>query len=857
MPHDVLPILKNAARSGQTRLDLSDQGLTKFPPEIWRGVEIEYVLRVDSYYNPVIVIRKVSLYKLKEINLNRNTMVTLPPEVGQLHSLIKLELQNNQLTNLPPEIGKLINLAELNLNQNKLITLPPQIGGLGRLTSLDLGGNNLKTLPSAIEKIRNLVTLNLSNNRLTTLPPGICRLRNLKILDLRGNQLTTLPDEIRQLRLKKLCLAGNPLPIPPEVLMTLQDRPEELLQYYFKIETDNLKKRALNEAKILIVGQGAVGKTSLIKRLAEDRFDPMETKTEGVDIDHWQLTIEDADILLNVWDFGGQEIMHATHQFFLTKRSLYLLVLDSRLDEQENRAEYWLKMIQSFGGDSPIIVVCNKCDEHELEVDWKGLQAKYPTIKDYARRVSCKTGEGIPALEEILKREVAQLEHLHDELPLSWFEIKAQLEKMKADYISYTQYKQMCVAKGIAEKRDQETLIGFLHDLGVILHFRDHPILEDTNVLNPEWVTKGVYQILNSNLLAQHKGILQRETLAHVLDPKAYPVQKHQFIIDMMHKFELCFDFEGFTGKRFLVPDLLPKEEPYTGEWDDSLAFQYHYDILPNSIISRFIVRMYVYISKRTYWRTGVVLISEDHQNRALVKADLEERKIFIAVAGREATRSTFLAIIRADFHKIHRTISRLKVKEVVPLPGYPDVTIDYPDLLKLRERGVRQYYYPKADVEIDVEHLLDSLEPGSRSYTEHADAPAPHTYFLSYSRENSDAADHLELALSRQQRSVLRDETHIAAGGCVSTSVEQMIQQADTFVALWNMNYAQSDWCPNELVYARTRQANGQKPSRIVLIALDQTEVPIRFIDTLRLNGQVRGQRELAVQRLVQQEAE
>lgn len=81
------------------------------------------------------------------------------------------------------------------------------------------------------------------------------------------------------------------------------------------------------------------------------------------------------------------------------------------------------------------------------------------------------------------------------------------------------------------------------------------------------------------------------------------------------------------------------------------------------------------------------------------------------------------------------------------------------------------------------------------------------------------------------------------------------MIQQADTFVALWNEHYAQSTWCPNELEYARNRQAKGQKPSRIVLIALDETDVPIRFIDTLRLNGQDRAQRELAIQRLIKEE--
>jgi hypothetical protein len=45
--------------------------------------------------------------------------------------------------------------------------------------------------------------------------------------------------------------------------------------------------------------------------------------------------------------------MHATHQFFLSKRSLYILVLDGRKEED---AEYWLKHIESFGGDSPVLM---------------------------------------------------------------------------------------------------------------------------------------------------------------------------------------------------------------------------------------------------------------------------------------------------------------------------------------------------------------------------------------------------------------------------------------------------------------------------------------------------------------------
>ena len=64
---------------------------------------------------------------------------------------------------------------------------------------------------------------------------------------------------------------------------------------------------------------------------------------------------KDENVRINIWDFGGQEIMHSTHQFFLTKRSLYLLVLNGRQGHEDADAEYWLSLIESFGEDSAVI----------------------------------------------------------------------------------------------------------------------------------------------------------------------------------------------------------------------------------------------------------------------------------------------------------------------------------------------------------------------------------------------------------------------------------------------------------------------------------------------------------------------
>ena len=305
-------------------------------------------------------------------------------------------------------------------------------------------------------------------------------------------------------------------------------RPAEIIAYYVGLQEAKVtERRALNEAKVLVVGQGSVGKTSLVKQLIHKQFDEHETQTKGIDIQKWVIEANGAEVQLNVWDFGGQEIMHATHQFFLTRRSLYLLVLDARLEKDENRVEYWLKIIESFGGDAPVIVVGNKIDERPLDLGRRELRAKYPNIRAIVE-TSCLTSTGINELRALIAQEVGHLEHIHNELLNTWFAVKSQLEAMKEqeiDYISYDAYRKMCEAKGIGDALSQRTLIGLLHELGVVLHFEATHLL-GTKVINPDWVTQGVYQIINSNELFQSKGILEAKALDQMLDPTILPARE-------------------------------------------------------------------------------------------------------------------------------------------------------------------------------------------------------------------------------------------------------------------------------------------------------------------------------------------
>jgi internalin A len=537
---------------------LSGNDLTTLPPEIGRLTALEelylgHFMLFDEHNDLTVLPSEIGqLTKLQRLNLSFNHLTALPTEIGRLTELQSLNLNNNRLMALPPEIFQLAALRWLGLTGNCLTTLSRKIGQLAQLRSLDLGSNDLTALPSEIGQLTKLQQLDLSHNNLTALPSEIGQLTELQQLDLSHNNLMALPPEISQLvELRELYLFRNSLTaLHPEIrrLIALQEldirenpdfslplevlakthEPQTIIDTYLDFLAG--QRRTLNEIKMIIVGQGSVGKTSLVTCLLDgpDAFDPHQTKTEGIDIHRWSLplsTSENGQIQVNVWDFGGQEIMHATHQFFLTHRTLYLLVLNARLSEAENCLNYWLQITRSFGGDSPVILVGNKIDQQPLDIDRGGIQDKYPSIKAIVE-TSCLTGEGIDALEGAIAELAPTLPHVFDELLATWFDVKAELEEMDADYIPYSQYAQMCEEAGVTKGRNQRTLLGFLHDLGIVLHFPG-PRLETTNILNPEWVTQGVYRILNSHALFQNEGILTWDLLAQILESPKYPRDKH------------------------------------------------------------------------------------------------------------------------------------------------------------------------------------------------------------------------------------------------------------------------------------------------------------------------------------------
>src|SRR5262249_24003273 len=152
-------------------------------------------------------------------------------------------------------------------------------------------------------------------------------------------------------------------------------------------------------------------------------------------------------------------------------------------------------------------------------------------------------------------REIDLLPHLRAKFPAGWFRIKERLAGMEDNYLTYERYRAVCRELGEDDAKAQEDLAGFLHALGVALNYRDDPRLSDKHVLNPHWVTEGLYTVLNAKKLEENRGQLSVADLGRFLPAKDYPREMHGFLLELMRKFELCFPFPD-DPNLYLVPEL-------------------------------------------------------------------------------------------------------------------------------------------------------------------------------------------------------------------------------------------------------------------------------------------------------------
>ncbi|MGB3642406.1 MAG: COR domain-containing protein, partial [Rivularia sp. (in: cyanobacteria)] len=659
------------------------------------------------------------LTNLQFLYLSSNKLSSLPAEIGQLTNLQFLNLESNELSSLPGEIGQLTNLQSLYLYNNELSNLPSEIVQFTNLQSLNLSGNQLSSLPAEIGQLTNLESLKLSLNQLSSLPAEIGQLTNLQTLYLSRNQLNSLPETIKRLtKLEKLDLRRNPLPIPPEILGLKEWYKDpgdvsEILDFYFRVQ-DPSETEPLYEAKLLIVGEGEAGKTSLAKKIEDENYqlNSKEKSTEGIDVIQWKFPLPNGkEFRVNIWDFGGQEIYHQTHQFFLSKRSFYVLVADNR---RENPNFYWwLKVVELLSDNSPVLIVKNEKQDRQCEVNERQLRGEFLNLKEVLA-TNLDTNRGLAEIKKNIQNYISNLDHVGENSPLPkiWVRVRAALDNDWHNYISREEYYQLCRINNLTDSKDMLRLSSFLHDLGVCLHFQDDSTLKHYIILKPEWATTAVYKVLDNKTVINNLGCFTQEQLADIWKDGEYSNMQDE-LLQLMMRFKLCYPIPNNSGK-YISPQLLDINEPkYTWDKSNNLILRYKYDFMPKGIITRFIVETHPWIEQQNIvWRSGVVLTKDE--TRAEVIEHYNQREIKIRVAGNR--KKELLAVVTHELDKIHGSFERLQYQTLVPCNCRECVESENPDtytLENLRRRLERRRYEIECDrsfENVNIRRLIDDV---------------------------------------------------------------------------------------------------------------------------------------------------
>jgi internalin A len=735
-------------------LSLDENNLTELPRELWKLTDLRE-LRLDhnhlSHIPPGISQLKAlgslflngnlitdlpadaaHLTHLQSLMLIGNRLKVLPKAVTQLGNLRRLRLAKNQITTLPSTIGSLANLAMLSLDDNSLSNLPPEIGHLGRLEQLSLDGNVLFELPSEIEHLERLRSLSIRGNFLTSLPPEIEHLGQLRELDVRNNKLAKLPSTLANL-LKdglNLIIDGNPV---SDSLPNFSERGADALATYLTSLEDGEPQY---EAKVLLVGEGNVGKTSLIAALHNENFVADRDTTHGIEIQPLTLGLpgRTRKMTLRTWDFGGQEVYRITHQFFFTKRALYLVVWSAREGQERNEVEDWLMRIRlRVAADARILIVATHCDERRPELDYPQLAKNFPGLLAGAYEVDNRTRTGVQELTNVLAVEAGALPQMGQLISPRWTRARDDIlaRGVNDPQISFDDFTEICKNNSVAPD-EIRTLAEYLHDLGQIIYYGDDEGLKEVVVLNPEWLTKAISYVLEDKVTRDSFGILDHRRLKSVWqdgsDGLTYPSRYHPYFLRLMEKFDVSYRIDDAFGAS-LVPQLLPHERPML-PWEAeekpsepvrSLSLICKLSEPAPGLIAWLTVRHHRSSVSR-HWRRGVFLRHPItmYQSEALLELRTPH-ELFLDV--RAPSPDLFFNVLRDSVESLITTRwPGITYDLLIPCPTRQSEgsscggRFKLEGLLRYRERGGAIYPCLECGSEHDVSRLLTGYDLSGRS---------------------------------------------------------------------------------------------------------------------------------------------
>ena len=729
---------------------------------------------------------------LQSLSCGSNQISDLSPLSG-LPALQSLDCSDNQLSDLSPLSG-LPALQSLDCRYNQISHLT--LSGLPALQSLDCHYNQISHL--TLSGLPTLQSLSCSDNQISDLSPlsGLPALQSLSCGSNEINDLSTIDHLFLSGQLENFYFYDNPKSAIPAVLLGDEEADNclENIKHYRQaiLSHGSVTQKQL---KIQLVGNGRVGKTTLA--LALETGKPVDQdceSTHGITISSLPMMVHGEAEPLNVqlWDFGGQEIYHATHRLFLANDCLYLLLWAEETpeiqEETRHHVTYWLESIHDLSPDSTVIVVKNRIDLGEKQPDRPNLPPELPgvaQIEDY-EKISARKYWRIGILEEKIRDIVTRkLQHkVTLTLPKPWVQVQETLEKLKSEgktTIPFPHFKQLCIKAGIDYA---EWFVDYLHKTGIL--FYQEGAFQDQIILDQNWAIEAVYKLFDPKGKAKPKilrwdgGFFGDDT--STFWPKVNETER-EIYLSFMRNCRICYQVKRqqnnkeqipFADRKFVIPALLPPSISVKDTWqplEQDWLLEVDYDFLHRSIIERIIIRLGETYPDSDPWYTGIYCPTEYGQ-------------ILLECAYQDKSQSTQGAL---RFHLRSKQLDTLLntlrqlVSETSPHRRYAEY---------LSKAGAERTLLPEfKDEAMQHPSKLDASKPVDKTIK----------LFISYSHADEAHKERLEKhlkAISRILPLTAWSDRHLFAGEAVDEQIFQQLNTADIVLLLVSPDFINSDYC-------------------------------------------------------------
>jgi Leucine-rich repeat (LRR) protein len=606
---------------------------------------------------------KVLFTQLQSFAVNHNRIAHVPDWLSQLTQLLSLDVSCNQLAALPDKMVQLIQMRSLDLGYNRIRELPAWLGHLKSLQHIVIDGQG-SGFPSFLRELRSLEVLSASGCSIEHLPEWIGELGDLKMLYLGDNKLHEVPSAIGQMKqLAQLQLHSNPL--NPELQAADREGLDAVKRY---LRARGEAQVVLNEAKLILVGEGEVGKSCLLGALRGDEWIENRDTTHGIEIKPIKVVepFTGITITLNGWDFGGQKVYRPTHQLFFSAPAVYLVVWKPREGSQAGAVKDWIKLVKHREPEAKLLIVATHGGpkDRQPDIDRQELWDLFgkETVIDFFHvdsrpseengHAGTRVGEchGIEELKNAIARVAAGLPEMGRTFPKNWQAAREALISRREAYLPFDKVIVICKDSGVDEE-DIRLLLRICCRVGDLIHYEHDPLLREIVILKPDWLATAISFVLDDKTTREvGHGLVSFSRLSELWNDaerpaeNRYPAELHPIFLRLMERFDLCYrvaqtgrlEAEGTSLIAQLVPDVRPDR---VSGWDASPASgdaqqmqicrirdaANNHSTNAEGLFFQLIVRLHKYslgraeFAKSSHWQRGLVL-EDDTGARAFLE---------------------------------------------------------------------------------------------------------------------------------------------------------------------------------------------------------------------------------------------